>query len=105
VGGPAAELIDVKAKLSNRLPYAALMVCLATLVLLFLMTGSVKSRHASSDSSVFGLMLMLGYLGFDGFTSTFQDKLFKVRVRCCACSPLAPRRATNRRCRTLANCL
>ncbi len=72
---------------------------------LFLMTGSVKSRHASSDSSVFGLMLMLGYLGFDGFTSTFQDKLFKVRVRCCACSPLAPRRATNRRCRTLANCL
>lgn len=46
---------------------------------LFLMTGSVKSKHASSDSSMFGLMLMLGYLGFDGFTSTFQDKLFKVR--------------------------
>lgn len=45
---------------------------------LFLMTGSVKSRHASADSSMFGLMLMLGYLGFDGFTSTFQDKLFKV---------------------------
>ncbi len=43
------------------------------------MTGSVKSKHASADSSVFGLMLMLGYLGFDGFTSTFQDKLFKVR--------------------------
>ncbi|PSC76775.1 UDP-galactose UDP-glucose transporter 5 [Micractinium conductrix] len=44
---------------------------------LFLMTGSVKSKHASSDSSMFGLALMLGYLGFDGFTSTFQDKLFK----------------------------
>jgi adenosine 3'-phospho 5'-phosphosulfate transporter B2 len=29
------------------------------------------------DSSVYGLLLMLGYLGFDGFTSTFQDKLFK----------------------------
>lgn len=29
------------------------------------------------DSSVYGLALMLGYLGFDGFTSTFQDKLFK----------------------------
>lgn len=28
-------------------------------------------------SSVYGLALMLGYLGFDGFTSTFQDKLFK----------------------------
>lgn len=24
-----------------------------------------------------GVMLMMGYLGFDGFTSTFQDKLFK----------------------------
>lgn len=44
---------------------------------LFLMTGSVKSKHAGADSSLFGLSLMLGYLGFDGFTSTFQDKLFK----------------------------
>lgn len=44
---------------------------------LFLMTGSVKSKHAGADSSAFGLALMLGYLGFDGFTSTFQDKLFK----------------------------
>jgi hypothetical protein len=41
------------------------------------MTGSVKSKHAGDDSSAFGLALMLGYLGFDGFTSTFQDKLFK----------------------------
>jgi solute carrier family 35 (adenosine 3'-phospho 5'-phosphosulfate transporter), member B2 len=44
---------------------------------IFLMTGEIKSKHASSDSSIFGIMLMLGYLGFDGFTSTFQDKLFK----------------------------
>lgn len=44
---------------------------------LFLMTGDIKSKHASSDSSMFGILLMLGYLGFDGFTSTFQDKLFK----------------------------
>ncbi|EFN56053.1 hypothetical protein CHLNCDRAFT_31039 [Chlorella variabilis] len=44
---------------------------------LFLMTGSVKSKHAGADSSIFGMGLMLGYLGFDGFTSTFQDKLFK----------------------------
>jgi adenosine 3'-phospho 5'-phosphosulfate transporter B2 len=26
---------------------------------------------------MYGIALMLGYLGFDGFTSTFQDKLFK----------------------------
>jgi RND superfamily putative drug exporter len=41
VGGPAAELLDVKDRLSERLPYAAALVCLATLVLLFLMTGSI----------------------------------------------------------------
>src|SRR4029079_10514739 len=40
VGGIAAELIDVKATLSERLPYAALLVVAATLVLLFMMTGS-----------------------------------------------------------------
>lgn len=45
---------------------------------LFLMTGSIKPKRAANDSSTFGIMLMLGYLGFDGFTSTFQDKLFKV---------------------------
>ncbi len=44
---------------------------------LFLMTGEVRSKHAAADSSALGVMLMLGYLGFDGFTSTFQDKLFK----------------------------
>ena len=40
VGGPAAELLDVKDKLSARLPVAGAMVVLATLVLLFMMTGS-----------------------------------------------------------------
>ena len=46
---------------------------------LFLITGEVKSKTAKDawDSSIYGLLLMLGYLGFDGFTSTFQDRLFK----------------------------
>eukprot|EP00197_Chlamydomonas_leiostraca_P013869 CAMPEP_0202867492 /NCGR_PEP_ID=MMETSP1391-20130828/9464_1 /ASSEMBLY_ACC=CAM_ASM_000867 /TAXON_ID=1034604 /ORGANISM="Chlamydomonas leiostraca, Strain SAG 11-49" /LENGTH=389 /DNA_ID=CAMNT_0049547541 /DNA_START=127 /DNA_END=1296 /DNA_ORIENTATION=- len=46
---------------------------------IFLLTGEVKSKVSASlwHSSVYGLALMLGYLGFDGFTSTFQDKLFK----------------------------
>ena len=45
----------------------------------FLLTGDVKSKVSESlwQSSIYGLALMLGYLGFDGFTSTFQDKLFK----------------------------
>ncbi|KAL6275942.1 hypothetical protein ACE6H2_019543 [Prunus campanulata] len=29
------------------------------------------------ENTVWGISLMIGYLGFDGFTSTFQDKLFK----------------------------
>jgi hypothetical protein len=45
----------------------------------FLLGGEVISKHAkkSTDTSMYGVLLMLGYLGFDGFTSTFQDKLFK----------------------------
>ncbi|KXZ52167.1 hypothetical protein GPECTOR_10g796 [Gonium pectorale] len=45
----------------------------------FLLTGEVKSKVSESlwHSSVYGMALMLGYLGFDGFTSTFQDRLFK----------------------------
>ncbi|KAJ3688366.1 hypothetical protein LUZ61_017530 [Rhynchospora tenuis] len=38
------------------------------------MLDTQKSRR---ESTVRGVLLMLGYLGFDGFTSTFQDKLFK----------------------------
>ncbi|CAD7695936.1 unnamed protein product [Ostreobium quekettii] len=44
----------------------------------FILTGDVKSNHPSpGDSNLYGLLLMLGYLSFDGFTSNFQDKLFK----------------------------
>ena len=41
VGGQAAELRDVKDILRDRLPWALLLIVLATLVLLFMMTGSV----------------------------------------------------------------
>mmetsp|Transcript_9297 Transcript_9297/g.22401 ORF Transcript_9297/g.22401 Transcript_9297/m.22401 type:complete len:302 (-) Transcript_9297:391-1296(-) len=47
----------------------------------FILTGDVKSKASSSMelsmAGLFGVMLMLGYLGFDGFTSTFQDRMFK----------------------------
>ena len=48
--------------------------------MLFFLTGQVSSVGAKTDSGtalVWGALLMLGYLGFDGFTSTFQDSLFK----------------------------
>lgn len=40
--------------------------------------GTEVSPYAFGKESTFwGVLLMAGYLGFDGFTSTFQDKLFK----------------------------
>jgi putative drug exporter of the RND superfamily len=78
VGGPAAELLDVKAKLTARLPVAAAMVVLATLVLLFMMTGSLVVplkavlMNILSLGASFGAMVWIfqqghlsGPLGFD----------------------------------------
>jgi RND superfamily putative drug exporter len=41
VGGPSADLVDSKESIAADLPWAALIVALATFVLLFLFTGSV----------------------------------------------------------------
>merc|ERR1719399_1431097 len=43
----------------------------------FLMTGKISSAHADQGDSIYGLALLVGFLAFDGFTSTFQEKLFK----------------------------
>lgn len=42
----------------------------------FLMTGSIEAKH-SAGTSTYGLFLLVCFLLFDGFTSTFQEKLFK----------------------------
>merc|ERR1719446_379085 len=42
----------------------------------FLMTGPISSQDDTGNSS-YGLMLLAGFLALDGFTSTFQEKLFK----------------------------
>jgi RND superfamily putative drug exporter len=41
VGGVAAQLVDFKSSIVDRLPYALAIIVIATFVLLFLMTGSV----------------------------------------------------------------
>eukprot|EP00929_Paragymnodinium_shiwhaense_P034516 TRINITY_DN18764_c0_g1_i1.p1 TRINITY_DN18764_c0_g1~~TRINITY_DN18764_c0_g1_i1.p1 ORF type:complete len:347 (-),score=69.82 TRINITY_DN18764_c0_g1_i1:300-1340(-) len=46
-------------------------------VTMFLMTGPISSKHSDRGSSVYGLILLLAFLAIDGFTSTFQEKLFK----------------------------
>jgi RND superfamily putative drug exporter len=62
VGGVAAELIDIKDRLSQRLPYAGALVVLATLVLLFLMTGSVIAPVKAVVMSVLSLGASFGAL-------------------------------------------
>merc|ERR1719343_801144 len=42
----------------------------------FLMTGPISS-HSDQGNSMYGLALLGGFLALDGFTSTFQEKLFK----------------------------
>merc|ERR1719379_2567078 len=43
----------------------------------FLMTGSIAAPHSQASDGIYGLLLLVGFLLFDGFTSTFQEKLFK----------------------------
>jgi len=43
----------------------------------FLMTGPISSSGDDSNTSVYGLALLVAFLALDGFTSTFQEKLFK----------------------------
>ena len=64
VGGIAAELIDVKARLSERLPYAALLVVTTTLVLLFLMTGSVMVPIKAVAMNILSLTASFGALAW-----------------------------------------
>jgi len=43
----------------------------------FLMTGPISSTGDDSKTSVYGLALLVAFLVLDGFTSSFQEKLFK----------------------------
>mmetsp|Transcript_11658 Transcript_11658/g.35576 ORF Transcript_11658/g.35576 Transcript_11658/m.35576 type:complete len:370 (+) Transcript_11658:164-1273(+) len=52
----------------------AVMVALGCTV--FTVSGNITAKNKDASDSWYGLLLMCGYLGFDGFTSTFQEKLF-----------------------------
>ncbi|CAK7331650.1 unnamed protein product [Dovyalis caffra] len=45
--------------------------------ILFPAGTDISPYSRGRENTVWGVSLMLGYLSFDGFTSTFQDKLFK----------------------------
>jgi RND superfamily putative drug exporter len=78
VTGDAAELVDLKASIASRLPWALAVVALATVALLFLMTGSVVVplkavlMNLLSLGATFGVLVLVfqeghlsGLLGFD----------------------------------------
>ncbi|KAL3695127.1 hypothetical protein R1sor_008778 [Riccia sorocarpa] len=43
----------------------------------FFLSAPSASSKSATENNLWGILLMTGYLGFDGFTSTFQDRLFK----------------------------
>jgi RND superfamily putative drug exporter len=78
VSGDSATFVDQKETISSRLPFALLILCVVTLIVLFLMTGSVilplKSllMNFLSLSAAFGLLVLIfqegnleGILGFE----------------------------------------
>lgn len=57
--------------------FAVLVTLGCALFILYPGSGDISPYQKGRESTVWGVSLMIGYLGFDGFTSTFQDKLFK----------------------------
>ncbi|KAJ4978767.1 hypothetical protein NE237_009547 [Protea cynaroides] len=57
--------------------WAALVTMGCSIFILFPTAADINPYSRGRESTVWGVLLMVGYLGFDGFTSTFQDKLFK----------------------------
>ncbi|XWS28889.1 hypothetical protein CRYUN_Cryun25bG0110500 [Craigia yunnanensis] len=56
----------------------AFLVTLGCSIFILFPAGTDISPYSKGrENTVWGVSLMVGYLGFDGFTSTFQDKLFK----------------------------
>ncbi|XP_077244839.1 UDP-galactose/UDP-glucose transporter 5B-like [Tasmannia lanceolata] len=56
---------------------AVLVMLGGALFILYPASSDMSPYNSGRESTVWGVSLMIGYLGFDGFTSTFQDKLFK----------------------------
>jgi RND superfamily putative drug exporter len=68
VGGPTATLIDTSAAVGDRLPVAILLIALATIVLLFLFTGSIV---VPIKALVLNLLMLSAVLG--AMVWIFQD--------------------------------
>jgi putative drug exporter of the RND superfamily len=77
VGGPSAQLVDTKASLFHRLPYAALIIAAVTFILLFLMFGGLLVPlkalllNMLSLSATFGAMVWIFQQGHLASTLNF----------------------------------
>ena len=76
-----------------RKTYSIKQCCVAALVTVgctcFLLSGSTTSKNAN-DSSLNGFVLMLTYLAFDGFTTTFQVFCYHSSTSLHLCSWILP---------------
>lgn len=57
--------------------FAVLVTLGCSFFILYPASTDASPYNAERQSTFWGVSLMAGYLGFDGFTSTFQDKLFE----------------------------
>lgn len=57
--------------------FALLVTLGCALFILYPSAGDISPYNRGRESTVWGVSLMVCYLGLDGFTSTFQDKLFQ----------------------------
>uniref|UniRef100_A0A1D1Z1M1 UDP-galactose/UDP-glucose transporter 5 n=1 Tax=Anthurium amnicola TaxID=1678845 RepID=A0A1D1Z1M1_9ARAE len=57
--------------------FAFLVTLGCSLFILYPASTDISLYNTGRENTVWGIFLMVGYLGFDGFTSTFQDNLFK----------------------------
>ncbi|CAA6669359.1 unnamed protein product [Spirodela intermedia] len=57
--------------------FAFLVTLGCSIFILYPASTDISPYNSGRESTAWGVFLMLGYLGFDGFTSTFQDKLFR----------------------------
>ncbi|XP_020572259.1 UDP-galactose/UDP-glucose transporter 5B-like isoform X2 [Phalaenopsis equestris] len=70
--------IIMRKKYNGKDYFFAFLVTLGCFVfILYPVSDAINTHQAGKENTLWGIFLMIGYLGFDGFTSTFQDKLFK----------------------------
>ena len=58
--------------------YEYLVAVLISLGMIAFMLGKESGAHSDSVTTVSGIIILVGYMSFDSFTSNWQDSLFKV---------------------------